>query len=180
MGRPRKTDRHDDFDEPENEAAAREAPRDDAPTFETEMFTDDVQSPLHIPRSDWPDGLAMRWISVEVAGAQDNKNWSMKTAAHWTPVARGKYPHIDKRFPTTPMPGTQPTDGGAIVFGGLCLCERDARYNTRDRKAQEKATQDSMKTIETYVEGGNSMVPRFNQSSPIQHERGVRRAQFKE
>lgn len=178
MGRPRKTDRHDDtdsdFDYETRETGAESEREDDNP-----MFADAAESGLFIPQSEWPDGLALRWISIEVTGAPDNKNWSVKTSSgKWTPVARGKYPQIDKRFPFTPMPGGAQESGGAIVFGGLCLCERDIRYNIRDRKQQHKATQDAGKTIETYVEGQNANFPRFNQSGPTEFQRG--RAQFKE
>lgn len=180
MGRTKKTDRHDDFAadlEREEREGAREETRDQ---FENEMFTDAPESPFHVPRSEWPDGIAMRWISIEVTGAPDNRNWSMKTAAHWTPVIRGKYPSIDARFPTTPMPGTMAPEGGAITFGGLCLCERDIRYNKRDEKLQQKATQDQANTIDSYVEGGNSNFKRVNLTKPVEYERGVRLPQFKE
>ena len=177
MGRPRKTDRHDDF-EPPSEEADRDEDRDQ---FENPMFSDSVESPFHVAREDWPPNTAMRWISIEVTGSPDNRNWSLKTAAHWVPVRRGKYPHIDKKLPHVPMPGIgSGGDGELIVFGGLCLCERDIRYNQRDAKMQERATQEAGRTVETYVEGGNSNFPRFNQSQPVQFERGVRPAQFKE
>lgn len=181
MGRPRKTDRHDEFDDVEDQTADRESEREQtSDTFEQPMFADEVSSPFHLPKDLWPDGMAMRWISVEVTGAPDNRNWSIKTAAHWTPVQRGKYPEIDKRFPTVPMPGGGNVSEGLILFGGLCLCERDIRYNIRDRKLQEKATADAARTVESYVEAGTSNFPRFNQSSQVQYERGVRPVQFKE
>lgn len=179
MARGRKTERVDDLDysdEPSDRAAEREDPRE---VFENEMFTDAVASPLHIDPQDWPEGKAFRWISIEVTGAPDNRNWSVKTAAHWTPVQRGKYPHIDKKLPIVAMPGTADNGAGAaIIFGGLCLCERDIRLNLRDRKAQQKATQDQQRTIDTYVEGGNANFPRVNMSSDVQYERA--KARFKE
>ncbi len=180
MARNKKTERVEDFGlEDEDVSDHREPAReDDNENFENAMFADAPESPFHVPREEWPDGLAMRWISIEVTGAPDNRNWSVKTSAHWTPVIRGKYPKIDARFPTTPMPGFSADVGGAIIFGGLCLCERDIRYNIRDKKLQQKATQDQGKTIDTYVEGGNANFPRFNQSGPSQFERG--KAQFKE
>lgn len=176
MGRPKRTDRIEDFEEKVTDND-RDAEREN---FENPMFADSVESPFHVPRSEWGEGNVMRWISVEVTGAPDNRNWSLKTAAHWVPVPRGKYPNIDKRFPTTPMPGYEDRMGGSIVFGGLCLCERDMRYTERDKKQQEKATQEAGRTIETYVEGGNSNFPRFNQSQPAQVERMARPVQFKD
>lgn len=182
MGRPRKTERHDDFDGDDDfrEVPLREAIRDDDRELDNPMFNDAVESPLYIPKEDWPDGMALRWVSIEAGGAPDSRNWSMKSSAHWVPVARGKYPKLDDRFPSIAMPGQDHTTGGNIVFGGLCLCQRDIRYNIRDRKKQEAATIDAGRTIDSYVEGGNSTIPRFNQSSPVQYERGVRPAQFKE
>ena len=179
MGRPRKTDRHEveKEDARDDSRDDREAPRVD---FENEMFQSDPQWAGHIPESEWPEGLAFRWISIEVTGAPDNKNWSLKTAAKWTPVMRGQYPKIDKRFPTVPMPGVGDRSDGAIIFGGLCLCQRDKRLTIRDKKLQEKATQDAGRTVESYVEGGNANFPRFNQSTGVQYERGARPAQFKE
>lgn len=174
MGRPRKTER---VDEIETAASDRDEPRSN---FDNEMFIDEVTSPFHVPRDEWGNGNIMRWISVEVTGAPDNRNWSLKTAAHWVPVQRGKYPNIDKRFPATPMPGYEERMGGSIIFGGLCLCERDIRYTERDKKMQEKATQEAGRTIETYVEGGNANFPRFNQSQAVQIERAGRPVQFKE
>lgn len=182
MGRPRKTDRHDDFDAPENETTGREGPRDPIQDFENPMFADELQSPFHIPQSEWPDGHSMRWISIEVTGAPDSRNWSIKTAAKWTPVPRGKYPKIDARLPSIPMPGSRDGDGteSFIMFGGLCLCERDRKLSQREKVMQERATQEAGRTIESYVEGGNANFPRFNQSQPVQFERGVRQPQFKE
>lgn len=179
MGRPRRTDRYDDTAAADRDERDREPEKDD---FENEMFADDASSPLHIPVSLWPDGRALRWISIEVTGAPDNRNWSIKSAAHWSPVVRGKYPKIDAMIPHVAMPGVGDTGASLnIIFGGLCLCERDIRYTMRDKKNQEKATQDAGRTIESYVEGGNSSIPRRDfGSSPVQYERGVRPAQFKE
>lgn len=179
MGRPRKTDRHDDDFDDRDDRRERGARIDDDREDDLPMFSDSIESPFHIPKSEWPDGLAFRWISTEVTGAPDNRNWSIKTAAHWVPVPRGKYPHIDKRFPSIPMPGGG-GETGVISFGGLCLCERDIRLNKRDERAQQKATQDAGRTVESYVEGGNSNFPRVNMSKPVEYERGVRPAQFKE
>lgn len=178
MGRPRKTDRYDEDIEDVRADTDRDDREPQRADFDNEMFADKVESPLNIPESLWPDGMALRWIAITVDAAPHNVNWSAKTAAGWTPVERGKYPKIDARFPTVPMPGQTATVGGAIVFGGLCLCMRDIRYNIRDRKKQQRDTIEAGKTIESYVEGGNSSVPRFNQSGPVQFERG--RAQFKE
>lgn len=183
MGRPRKTDRIDeDFDD-ESRSAEAESPREKKrDTFETEMFADEITSPFHIPKEEWPDGMALRWISIEVTGAPDNRNWSLKTAAHWTPVTRGKYPKIDRRLPTVPMPGMGGNNSGSelLIFGGLCLCERDIRYNMRDMKKQADDTMAASRTIESYVEGGNPNMPRKDfGSSPVQYERGVARASFK-
>jgi len=181
MGRPPKTDRFDTdtTDEDEREQPRESTRRAKKKDFERDMFADEIASPFHIPREVWPDGMALRWISIEVTGAPDNRNWSVKTAARWTPVARGKYPNIDARIPSIPMPGFNNAAGGNIIYGGLCLCERDIRLNHREKAAQEKATDDANRTIESYVEGGNPTVPRFNQSSPVQFERG-RPAAFKE
>jgi hypothetical protein len=181
MGRPRRTDRHDDTNEFEDDAPlAREAARDSEREDDLPMFNDAVESPFHVPREDWPDGMAMRWISVEVTGAPDNRNWSLKTAAHWSPVPRGKYKYIDARFPNIPIPGGG-ADTGMIMHGGLCLCERDIRYNIRDQRMQQKATEEAGRTIDAYVEGGNPNFPRRDfGTSPVQYERGVRPAAFKE
>ena len=179
MGRPRKTDRIDDIDTEGRDHAAdgsREPARD---TFENDMFADVAQNPFHIPREEWPDGLAMRWISIEVTGAPDSRNWSLKTTAGWTPVQRGKYERIDRRYPYVAMPGSGSTSDQNIIFGGLCLCQRDIRLTLRDAQRQARVTEEAGRTIESYVEGGNASVPRFNQSSPIQYERG-RAAAFKD
>lgn len=178
MGRPRKTELRDDQTEREiSDRDDRDGERND---FENEMFVDAIESPFHIPRDEWPDGLAFRWLSYEVTGAPDNRNWSIKTSAGWQPVRRGKYPKIDRRFPSIDMPGRGDTTGGVITFGSLCLAERDIRLSIRDKKRQEHDTANQGRTIETYVEGGNANFPRFNQSSQVQYERGVRPAAFKE
>lgn len=166
----------DDFDYEQAGEPDRGEDRED----EREMFTDAVESPLYIPREDWPKDMAVRWVSIEAGGAPDSRNWSVKTSAGWTPVLREHNPKIDARFPVIPMPGREESCGGTIVYGGLCLCQRPMRDVLRDKKRQERATQDAGRTVETYVEGGNSNIPRFNQSSPVQYERGVRPAQFKE
>lgn len=180
MGRPRKTDRHDDFDA-EDQTDDREAARDEtSDTFEQPMFADSAESPLHIPREEWPEGLAFRWIRIEAGNAPDNTNWQKMTRIGWSPVARGKYKQLDRRFPHVELPGISNQSDAFIIFGGLCLCERDIRAVLADKKRQEQATREAGRTVETYVEGGNSNVPRFNHSSDVQYERGVRPVQFKE
>ncbi len=180
MGRPRNTARVDEIDTaPRDERDLdREEDRDD---FENQMFTENVESPFHVPNTEWGDGMIMRWISIEVTGSPDNKNWSLKTAAKWTPVPRGKYRKIDARFPTVPMPGMGDNYAGLIVYGGLCLCERDIRLSLHDKKRQEKDTRDAARTVETYIEGGNPNFPRKDfGSSPVQYERARGPVQFKE
>lgn len=176
MGRPRRTDRieiEDDRDE-------RDMDRDqDRQPFEQTMFADASESPLYIPQDHWPEGHALRWIRIEAANAPDNANWSTKTRMGWTPVVRGKFPKLDERFPSVPMPGMEQSQNQAIIFGGLCLCMRDMRLEKRDKLRQQKETQEAQKTIETYVEGGTSAVPRFNESGPVKFEHG-RPVQFKE
>lgn len=176
MGRPRKTERHD---EPTDGADSyeRESARDESrENFEQPMFADSAESPLHIPRDEWPQDMALRWIRIEAGNAPDNTNWAKMARIGWSPVPRSMF---GKRFPSTPMPGMDATaTDQVIVFGGLCLCQRPIHLVERDKKRQEQATAEAGRTIETYVEGGNSMVPRFNQSGPVQVERG--RAQFKE
>lgn len=177
MGRPRRTDRHDDFDAPEETATDREGGREETrEPFEQPMFADSSESPLHIPKNEWPEGMALRWIRVEAGNAPDNANWSKMTRVGWSPVPRKAY---EKRFPTVPMPGVGDNSDGFILFGGLCLCQRPIELVERDRVRQERATQEAGRTIESYVEGGNSNFPRFNQSQEPKFERG-RPAQFKE
>lgn len=179
MGRNKRS-QADDFSEFEEEPprGARERDKDNDREEDREFFETDPTWAGHVPQEEWPDGMEMRWISIQVTGADDNKNWSVKTAAKWTPVERGKYPKIDARFPHVAMPGSGSGLSQSIIFGGLCLCERDRRYGLRDKRAQAKATEDAGRTIENYVEGGNANFPRFNQSQPAQFERG--KAQFKE
>ena len=144
------------------------------------MFTDAQESALYIPPSAIPDGKALRWIRVEAANAPDNVNWAKMIRGGWTAVMRGKYKNIDARFPSVPIPGSQgSTDGGTILFGGLCLCERDIRLQKRDAERQRQETRDSLRTVETYVEGSTAATPRFNASSDVQVQLG-RPIAFKE
>lgn len=178
MGRPRKTDRHDEFDTDDSTTVARESATEEArEAFEKPVFADSMESPLHIPRDEWPDNMALRWIRIEAGNAPDNANWSKMTRVGWTPVPRKMY---EKRFPVVPMPGVGDNSDGFILFGGLCLCMRPLEMVLRDKANQERATAEAGRTIETYVEGGNANFPRFNQSQPVQFERGVRPAQFKD
>lgn len=178
MGRPRKNERIDDIEDDRDD---RDKDRDqDREMFEQQMFSDGKESALYIPREDWPEGFALRWIRVEAANAPDHTNWSAKTRMGWSPVLRGKYPRLDARFPSVPMPGMEAQQNQAIIFGGLCLCLRDMRLEKRDKLLQQKETAEAQKTIETYVEGGSAAVPRFNQSGPVQYERAVAPVQFKE
>ncbi len=177
MGRPKKTDRTDDF-EAENEARESAAARDERETFENAMFADAAESPLYIPQAEWPEGMALRWIRIEAGNAPDNTNWAKMSRIGWSPVPRAMFA---RRFPATPLPGMGETASDqVIVFGGLCLCQRPEHLVLRDKARQEQVTQEAGRTVETYVEGGNSNFPRFNQSQPVQFERGVRPAQFKE
>lgn len=174
MGRPRKTDRIDDVQDQQVDSRDREPERDD---FENEMFSDTLASPLYIPPDRWPQDQTLRWIRIEAGNAADNANWSKMTRLGWTPVKRSVYADL---FPTVPMPGQGDVTEGSIVFGGLCLCQRPTRLVMRDKAAQEKATREAGRTIESYVEGGTANAPRFNQSGPTEYQRSRGPAQFKE
>lgn len=183
MGRPPRTERIDldDDDRDDRSAVRREAPReDDRKAFEEPVFADAIESPLHIPPHLWPEGKRLRWVRIEAGNAPDNTNWSKMTRIGWQPLLRGENPEIDGLFPQVAMPGLNATEGTAIVFGGLCLCMRDARLVERDKKRIDAETKNALRTIETYTEGGNSMFPRFNQSGPLQMETGRAPARFKE
>lgn len=182
MGRPRKNERLDDFGdetvEVRNDRKARED-REMREEFEQEGIVDDIESPTHIPREEWPEGMALRWVAIEVANAVANANWSKRTASGWVPYLRGTCPKIDKRYPSIPMPGME-ANTTSIVFGGLCLCQRPMRLEKRDTARQQKETEQAMQTVESYVEGGTSAVPRFSQSGPLRVEVARGPVQFKE
>lgn len=180
MGRNKRTERVEvDEEEDRDNRAARGSDREERDDFEQPMFADAAESPLFVPRDEWPEGHALRWIRVEAGNAPDNTNWAKMSRIGWTPVPRSMY---ESRFPATPMPGMDQTATDQhIIFGGLCLCQRRLDLVERDRRAQERQTQEQGRTVESYVEGGNSNFPRrdFGSSAP-QYERGVRPAQFKE
>lgn len=183
MGRNRKDERIelDEDDRDDRKPSARDASKeDDRKMFDEPVWADAVESPLHIPRNLWPVGQSLRWVRIEAGNAPDNTNWSKMTRIGWKPVLRGDNPGIDALFPQVAMPGVGDTTGTAIVFGGLCLCMRDERLVARDRKRIEEETKSALRTVETYVEGGNSMFPRFNQSGPLQVENARAPARFKE
>jgi hypothetical protein len=183
MGRNRRDERIELEDDRDDRAPLkREADReDDRKAFDEPVFVDAIESPLHVPPELWPTGMRLRWVRIEAGGAADNTNWSKMTRIGWQPVKRGDNKGIDALFPQVAMPGQQGDGTGqAIVFGGLCLCMRDARLVARDKKRVEEETKSALRTVETYVEGGNSMFPRFNQSGPLQMETGRAPARFKE
>lgn len=144
---------------------------------EHELMADQPESPLYVDPKDIPHGKTYRWVRIEAQGAADNKNWAQMTRAGWSPVPRSRH---EDRFPVTPMPGMGDTSDGTIIFGGLCLCERDTRLVMRDKKRQEQETLAANESIQGYVEGGNAAIPRFNQSGPVQYDTGGRQAQFKD
>ena len=182
MGRNPKNERIELEDDRDDRTTARAKDREpDRQAFEEPVFVDSIESPLHIPPELWPEGYRLRWVRIEAGNAPDNTNWSKMTRIGWIPVKRGDSPGIDSRFPQVAMPGQNGDGTGqAIVFGGLCLCMRDARLVERDKKRVELETKNAMRTVETYVEGGNSMFPRFNQSGPLQMETARAPVRFKE
>lgn len=175
MGRRKKVSALDAEQDPRDRDArtARESEERDAD--ERELLNDDMESALHIPRNEWPAGKTYRWVRVEANGAADNKNWSQMTRVGWTPVPRSRH---EKRFPLIPMPGQGDNSDGAIVYGGLILCERDTRLVVRDKQRQEEKTRAAHESISTYVEAGTSQYPRFNETGPVQYQRA--QAAFKE
>jgi hypothetical protein len=182
MGRPRKNERLDveSVDRRDERDTDRDEDRD---AFEQAMPADSGEAATYIPAEDWPEGKALRWVAIEVANQPFNTNWSQKTRAGWTPVLRGVYPRIDARYPSIPMPGMPETNqkNSAIIFGGLCLCMRDMRLEKRDKQSQQKETRESLRTIETYLEGGSANFPRADfGSTPVEYERGKQPVQFKE
>lgn len=176
MGRPRKVrtaDEIDPRDSSSRSAETREAQGRDSD--ERELLTDDMESALYVPRSEWPDGKTYRWVRIESNGAADNKNWSQMTRVGWSPVPRARH---EKRFPMVPMPGQGDISEGSIIYGGLILCERDTRLVKRDREKQQAETRAQNDSIQTYVEQGTSQFPRFNQSGAVEYQRA--QAAFKE
>lgn len=160
--------------------AARQDREDDRQAFEEPVFVDALESPLYVPPSLVPDGFKFRWIRIEAGNAHDNVNWSKMTRIGWKPVMRDNHPELNALFPSLAIPGAADVSGGAFIMGGLCLCMRDERLVERDRKRVEKETKDAMRTVETYVEGGNSMFPRFNQSGPLEVQNARSPARFKD
>lgn len=142
---------------------------------ERELLADDMESALYIPRAEWPQGKTYRWVRAEAGGAADNKNWSQMTRVGWTPVPRERHKN---RFPLITMPGQGDVSDGAIIYGGLILCERDSRLVDRDRQRQQAETRAQNDSISTYVEQGTNQYPRFNQSGPVEYARA--NAAFKE
>ena len=164
MGRKRLSDRDDARDNRASESRTVESRKAD----QRELLGDEMESPLYIPREEWPDGKTYRWVRIEAGNAADNKNWSQMTRVGWTPVDRTR--HLD-RFPLINMPGQGDITDGKILFGGLCLCERDTRLVERDRSRQQQETVAQNESINTYVEAGTGNFPRFNQSSSVQYDR---------
>lgn len=172
-----RAERRDEYDPDDRGQRARQEDTDERVAFENSPFTDAAESPLYIPKDEWPEGKALRWIRVEANGAPDNTNWSKMTRVGWSPVPRKMY---DKRFPVVPMPGVGDNSDGAIIFGGLCLCQRDIRLVKRDAERQQEETRLQGQSIETYVEGGNPNFPRrVMEDSGMTRER-VRPVAFKE
>lgn len=183
MGRKPRNERieldEDDRDDREPRAARRDR-EPERKAFEEPVFADSVDSILHIPEHLVPEGMRFRWVRVEAGNAPDNLNWSKMARKGWKPVMRENFPELDEMFPGAAIPGAADASGGAIIMGGLCLCMRDARLVERDRKKQEQETRDALRTVETYVEGGNSMFPRFNQSGPLEVQNARTPARFKD
>lgn len=161
---------------------ARETRVDDSRSLEVrdmderEALSDDIESPLYIPKSEWPEGKTLRWISVEVQGAFDKNNWTKRARAGWTPAPAEMFAH---RFPSVGLPGQPDANDGTINYGGLLLCMRDERLTERDKRRQEQDTIDANRSVETFVEQGSSMFPRFkSEDRGVRYERAS--AQFKE
>ncbi len=142
---------------------------------ERDNFADANEAATHIPPEEWPEGMTYRWVRVEATGAYDKKNWAQMTRVGWRAVPRTRH---EDRYPFVELPGMPDSAAGVIEYGGLILCERPTRLVDADRKRQQQKTIEAQQSIASYVEGGNSMIPRFDQSGPVQYERGV--AAFKE
>lgn len=174
MGRPKGSKNRKSDDERESRAAEGRS-QDARSTESREAFTDDSESALFIPREEWPEDMTYRWVRIEAEGARDNKNWSQMSRVGWRPVPRDR--HAD-RFPFVALPGQPDPMETVIMYGGLMLCERPTRLVIQDRQRQQQRTQDAQNSISDYVEGGNSIIPRFNQSGPVEYAR--QNAAFKE
>lgn len=184
MGRRPRTERieldDDDRDDRQERATRRANREEEHEMFEEPVFADAMESPLYVPQNLIPDGFHARWVRIEANSAADNVNWSKMTRKGWKPMMRADHPELDRLFPSLAIPGGADTSGGAFIMGGLCLCLREARLETMDRKRVEKETKDALRTVENYVEGGNSMFPRFNQSGPLEVQNARTAARFKD
>jgi hypothetical protein len=124
--------------------------------------------------------MTLRWVAFEVEGAVNNMNWSKRIRDGWVPCKRADYGDL---FPSLPIPGHSAANDESIIFGGLCLCQRQTRDVIRDRKYIESETAAQMSSFKDYVEERGVGTARVLQNDTDVTLGGVNRdksAEFKE
>ena len=162
-GRPRKDEGVEKFSRSSNTRSAQARTAN-----QRQALQDHMKSATYVPPEMVPEGKKYRWISTATTGATDDRNWANRMREGWRPVPRARHPEY---FPTLPMPGVGDRSDGAIMYGSLCLCERDEEAVLGSRADVQKSTLEQMEVMKSYVEGGDAMTPRFNESSDAQFVR---------
>jgi hypothetical protein len=125
---------------------------------------------MHIPRSDWPDGTALQWVTETVLGKPFPEHTAKYLGRGWVPILRGEF---DGKFDHFAL---EQRDGQAIARDGQILCARPKAWDAKARAEDKKAVDDAVRTrVDKHrggLMGGTSLL-----AEGAQHEtaRGVNR-----
>lgn len=133
---------------------------------------------LFVPTEEIPPGYTYSWIAVEQLQVPDFSRADEQSAKGWTPVPRNRHPRY--RNGGSLIPGRAETDPYAqfIKVGGLLLCERPSGQVLEDKRAQQNATNEQIRSISRWRngEGTDPLMPRIDESSGVEYDH---RAAFK-
>jgi hypothetical protein len=125
---------------------------------------DDTPDRLHIGQEEWPEGMAMQWITASVRGQEFPGRRMLFDQGGWTPVHQEDFDgKFNGRFMLRDAPGE-------ITVEGLVLVARPIEFTERARVAEKRRAREQLEIKERAFRSGE--IP--NVSFDTKHESALR------
>ena len=137
----------------------REPLRHDPNRDISEYIEDEEHDRLRIPRTDYPDGFDLQWVTHSVFGRVEAQHRGRFERKGWVPVLatdfEGKYRHF--------VPEDHP---GEIEVDGLVLMARPKRFSERAKQINDQQANEKVAIKERQLRGGEVDGIKFDTQHP--------------
>jgi hypothetical protein len=104
---------------------------------------------LRIPKSEWPDGFSLQWVTKSVFGQEQPTHTAGFYRRGWEQVHAEDF---ERRYDGRWM---APGHKGPIEVDGMILCARDARWTARAEAEERRKAGNALAIKEMQLRGGN-------------------------